>query len=368
MIRRILLLLSLLAPLALAADGKRAPTIDDLLNVRSIAGVRISPDGKWIAYGVSSTDFKQDAFVTQMWLVDTSSGRSFQLTRGEKSANDPQWSPDSQWLAFTSNRQGDKNQIFAIRPDGGEAIQLTKSESGVNGFSWSRDGKQIAFNGTEPQPQVSKDRKEHLGDYDVVRREYNFAQLWTLDVAEALQAPVSGTQRTKGKAFDVQGFSWSPDGSRIAFAASLNPDLINRVTSDIYVITLADNSVKKVVSLPGPDFSPEWSPDGKQLAFVTAMGRPDFFSSNSRIAVIDANGGTATALSESFDEQPNLITWNSGGIYFGSLQKTASHLFRLDPSTRKSRESPLLTTSCLAEPHLRQTGKRSPLQRLPRHP
>jgi dipeptidyl aminopeptidase/acylaminoacyl peptidase len=324
-----------MAPLVLAADGKRPPTIEDLLNVKSISSVRISPDGKWIAYGVGSTDFKQDAFVSQLWLIDTASGRSFQLTRGEKSANDPQWSPDSHWLAFTSNRQGDKNQLFAIRPDGGEAIQLTKSEAGVNGFSWSRDGKQIAFTGTEPQPQASKDRKEHLGDFDVVRREYNYAQLWTLDVAEAMQAPVNGTQRTKGKEFDVQGIAWSPDGSRIAFAASLNPDLINRGTSDIYVISLADNSVKKIVGLSGPDSSPEWSPDGKQIAFVSAMGRPDFYSSNSRIAVIDANGGSATALTDNFDEQPNLVTWNSSGIYIGSLQKTASHIFRLDPASRQ---------------------------------
>src|SRR5262249_54839911 len=121
--RRTLLLLALLTSLVWAADSKRAPTIDDLLNVKSVSSVRISPDGKWIAYSVGTTDFKQDAFVTQLWLFDTAGGRSFQLTRGEKSANDPQWSPDSQWLAFTSNRVGDKNQIFAIQPNGGEAIQ-----------------------------------------------------------------------------------------------------------------------------------------------------------------------------------------------------------------------------------------------------
>ena len=55
------------------------------------------------------------------------------------------WSSDSSWLAFTSNRAGDKNQIFAIPPDGGEAVQLTKVETDVTGFQWSPDGKTIAF-------------------------------------------------------------------------------------------------------------------------------------------------------------------------------------------------------------------------------
>jgi hypothetical protein len=58
-----------------------------------------------------------------------------------------------------------------------------------------------------PARAASKDRKEHLGDFDVVRREYNYTQLWTLDVAEAMQAPVNGTQRTKGKEFDVQSIA-----------------------------------------------------------------------------------------------------------------------------------------------------------------
>ena len=154
-----------------------------IADVKSAGGSRISPDGKWVAYTVTETNFKADAYVTQVWLADAATGRALQLTRGEKSSGNPRWSPDGQWLAFTSDRVDNKNQLFAIRPDGGEAVQLTKHETPVAGFSWSEDGKQIGYLATEPPPPAAKERKEHLGDFEVVRREYNHLPLWTLAVA-----------------------------------------------------------------------------------------------------------------------------------------------------------------------------------------
>jgi dipeptidyl aminopeptidase/acylaminoacyl peptidase len=330
----VLLAASFTQALATNPNG-RVPTVEDLLMVKSAGGAQISPDGKWVAYSVTETDMKQDAYVTHIWLADTATGKKIQLTRGEKSAGGAQWSPDGAWLAFTSNRIGDKNQIFAISPDGGEAVQLTKSETSIGGFAWSKDGKQIAFSATEAPPQASKDRKEHLGDFEVVRKEYTHTHIWTIDVAEAMKAPVAGRQRTKNKEFSVGNASWSPDGQKIAFSATVNPDLIQGTTADIYLLNLADDSVKKLVAQPGPDNNPQWSPDGKQILFSTAMGNERFFASNSRLAIVPAAGGTPRSLTAAFDENPGFVTWNNDGIYFTGLQKTASHLFRLDPQTAK---------------------------------
>src|SRR5262245_49374388 len=220
MFKRLPILLLIITCLSLAATAqRRIPTIDDLINVKSLGGAQISPDGKYVAYTVNETDWKQDAFVTQIWLANTATGKTIQITRGEKSAGNPQWSPDSQWLAFTSNRIGDKNQIFVIPPDGGEAVQLTKSENGVNGFAWSMDGRRIAFTASDADSKAAKERQDHLGGFEVVRKEYAFSHLWTFDVAEALKAPVTGVQRTRGKDFNVTSFSWSPDGKLIAFSA-----------------------------------------------------------------------------------------------------------------------------------------------------
>jgi dipeptidyl aminopeptidase/acylaminoacyl peptidase len=149
-----------------------------------------------------------------------------------------------------------------------------------------------------------------------------------------MKAPVAGTQRTKGPSFHVGSFAWSPDGSRIAFAATINPDLVQGGTADIHVLDLSNDAVRTLVSQPGPDTTPRWSPDGTQVAFSSAMGRPDYYHANFRIAAVPAAGGTPRSLTDGFDESPGLITWAAdGAIYFSASQKTAAHLFRLDPAT-----------------------------------
>jgi dipeptidyl aminopeptidase/acylaminoacyl peptidase len=200
-------LLALATALPTAAPGPqttgRIPTVDDLLNLKSAGGPQISPDGKWVAYTVTATDWKQDAFVTHIWLAEVATGRTFQLTRGEKSCSNPTWSPDSAWLAFSSARIEGKPQVFVIRPDGGEAIQLTKTENGAGGFEWAPDGKQIAYTTSNLNDKDVKARKDYLGDFEVVRKEYGYQHIWTFDVIEALASPVTGKERTKGKEFSV---------------------------------------------------------------------------------------------------------------------------------------------------------------------
>src|SRR5579859_3315131 len=102
---------SLTASLALAWSGlteaqtKHTPTLEESLSLKTIGGARISPDGKFIAYRVRETDWKENAYVRQIWLVNVATGVSFQLTRGKKSSDAPEWSPDGRWLAFITERE-----------------------------------------------------------------------------------------------------------------------------------------------------------------------------------------------------------------------------------------------------------------------
>src|SRR5512137_575860 len=319
-----------------AANGqtpaKHVPTVEDLMTLKTLGSPRLSPDGTRIAYTVTETDFGQDAYVTHIWLADVASGDVIQLTRGKKSCSGAAWSPDGKWLAFTSSRVDDKSQIFAIRPDGGEAIPLTKAETGVNGFAWSPDGKTIAFTASDPTSDEAKARKDFYSDFEVVRREYTHSHLWTVDVAEALAAPQPGRRRTSGKAFTVGGFDWAPDGTKIAFSAAINPDLINGGTSDIYILDLAGDTVRKIVDLPGPDSSPLFAPDGRSVLFSTAGGHRDYFARNTGLAVVPVEGGAVKPLTGAFDENPGAVAWNGDAVYFQAMQKTASHLYRLDPA------------------------------------
>jgi Tol biopolymer transport system component len=93
--------------------------------------------------------------------------------------------------------------------------------------------------------------------------------------------------------------------------------------------------VKKIVDQPGPDSNPRFSPDDKQIVFSSVMGEKIFFASNNRLALVSAQGGPPKSITDSFDENPGLLEWKADGIYFAGSEKTASHLFRVDPATAK---------------------------------
>jgi dipeptidyl aminopeptidase/acylaminoacyl peptidase len=305
--------------------------------MKSVSGAQISPDGRYVAYTVQEANWDENDFVTQIWLAATATGERIQLTAGKKSSGNPRWSPDSRRLAFTSSRDG-KAQIYVIAAAGGEAARLTNEENGVGSIAWSPDGGSIAFTGTGPDRKPMKDRKEQYGDFEIIGGDYNMNHLWRLKAPAEIPSDVKklppAEALTKGEEFSVGGFAWSPDGKRIAFSASRDPDLGSQDTEQIYLLDLADLHVRKLVDSGGPNSGPQWSPDGRDIAYTTANGQRFFYYANRYIATIPADGGTPRVLTEAFDEDPGLIDWGPDGIYFGALQKTYAHIFRLDPGTR----------------------------------
>jgi len=312
------------------------PTIDESLSMKSVGGPQISPDGRYVAYTVTQANWDENDYISQIWLADTSTGTRLQLTAGKKSSGSPRWSPDSKRLAFTSARDG-KSQIYIISPTGGEAVQLTNEENGVGGIEWAPDGNAIAFTSSGPETKAMKDRKEKYGEFDIIGGDYHMNHIWLVKVPAEIPSDVKKLPKaeplTKGDQFSVGGFAWSPDGKRIAFSASRDPDLGSQDTEQIYVLDMADLHVRKLLDSGGPNSGPRWSPDGKNIAYVTGNGQEFFYYANRYIAVIPAEGGAPRVLTQAFDEDANLIDWGPDGIYFGGLQKTYSHVYRLDPAS-----------------------------------
>ena len=248
-----------------------------------------------------------------MWIADTAAGEGHQLTASKKSSTNAAWSPDGKWIAFLSDRPGQisgtaegKKQIYEISADGGEARQLTKVETGVNIFAWSPDSKRMAFSADDPESKAMKDRKEKYGDYEVVHADYNMAHLWTMEIPAGESAPISEPKRlTDGSAFTVGEFSWSPDGTRIAFSAQRDPDLISSETADIYVVIRKRRQSEKDCEHAGPDRNPKWSPDGKQIAFETSAASKYFFYTNMKIAV----GGRGRRHAPHLDRRVRRRSW-----------------------------------------------------------
>jgi dipeptidyl aminopeptidase/acylaminoacyl peptidase len=378
-------LVVLLLPGLLWAQNRHTATLDETLSLKPISAPRISPDGRFVAYLMRETNWKDNSYVSQLWLVNVATGASFQLTRGKESVSPAEWSPDGRWMAFITKREAsaveppapekkeakpeekvekkqDKkeegkdaggkpagDQIWVISPEGGEAWQLTKSESDVDNFHWSKDGKWIAFTANPPEAKSSKDRKEKYSDYDVFEKDYQQNQLWLADVAAAEKnfLPVAAKRLTTDEKLNIESFAWSHDSTRIVFSATNNPLLAFSGDEDIYLLDLGqNNSVKKIVALPGPDGSPVFSPDDKQVAFSTALAQPYYYYANGHIAVVNldavlAKPATTPAevrdLTAKFDEDPYLSNWGPDGIYFAATQETSNHIFQINPASLEIR-------------------------------
>jgi dipeptidyl aminopeptidase/acylaminoacyl peptidase len=344
----------------------------------SIRAPLISPDARSVAYLQRETDWKENDFVSQLWLANVSTAKSVQLTRGKKSVGPVEWSPDGHWLAFIAEREvhaiepppaqpkdpedkkdvkGDSadsskpaaKQIWLIAPDGGEAWPLTKSETNVGDFHWTKDGKSIVFAAAEPPSKESKARKERYSAYEVVEKDYEQQQLWRVDADAGihLARPQAASQLTFDKTLNVNSFAISPDSTQVAFSAGHNPLLAFLKDEDIYLLVLprigaAVSPVSKIIALPGPDRSPMFSPDGKQLVFTTSLDQTKFFYANTHLAVVNLDAvrkkpaisaADVRDVTKTFDEDPNAVGWYPSGIYFDAAQGMTSKMYRVDPAT-----------------------------------
>lgn len=324
---KIFIVIIAIAGLLFAGEKKErtnnsTPTFKEVLNLTYPGGPLISPDGKYILYGIREADWDKNTYISQIWMAVVKTGEVKQMTFAKKSSSSYRWSPDSRFFSFKSTR-GEKTQLYLMSPTGGEGKQITNFKTGFGSYRWSPDGKKIAYTASDEKSKQQKGIEKKYGKFDIIDKELNPSHLWLLDVDSGKTEKIVDRDD-----LHVTSISWSPEGKKIAFTA--NPDSRTKSfsKSDIFIVTIQDKKTKKLVDQAGPDGSPVWSPDGKTIAFTSSMGTETYFV-NTEICTIPAAGGEIKCLTRDFDENARLRTWKKDGIYFTAYQRMSLHLFRL---------------------------------------
>lgn len=275
-------------------------------------------------------DYDADAYVGQLWEVPVTGSAPRRLTRGFRDTA-PKFSPDGAAIAFLRAEQGGKPQLFVVDSRGGEPEQLTNQPLGVADFEWSPDSARIVFaariaehgrygtlDGVAPgqeDPRLVKGFKYRMNGVGYTRDKRT--QLFLLEVPplgrEPFIKPVGRAKQAAGEEApsgfpeaaqiteadaDHSSPSFSADGSRILFAASLEPDAENNLRSDIYSIAL-DGSDRTRLSNFTDDVvgcsNPVSSTDGHWLFYLgsklSATGT-DFVARNTALYVAPADDPT----------------------------------------------------------------------------
>lgn len=154
----------------------------------------------------------------------------------------PQWSPDGAEIRFVSNL-GDGAEIWSIRHDGTGLRQLTVGMGGV--------GHLASFMPRQsPTAAGSRDQIAYVSD----KTGADEIWLWTGDGQPDQQVTHLGAR--------TEAYSWSPDGTQLAVAAS------TRGTFDIYLVDVAGGRQTRLTTHDDYEVYPQFTPDGSRILFV----------------------------------------------------------------------------------------------------
>ncbi len=326
------------------ASAPRAMQVGDWYKVTTLSQPAMSPDGRLVAFTVTTVREAANERHQEVWVVPTAGGEAVRYTAPSTESSNPRWTPDGKYLQFSSNRPGGKGNTWTLRMDApsGEAVQLEDVPSG----SMPRDGAFAIFTGpaagdtaptrapdaytrmqgparppfgalTRPADPARFDGRQYVEmpikrngagyianprDERVIRTQ----QLWRQNMGDTARTMLTRT------AYSHRSPVVSPDGRMIAFIAdaslrsdsvvqaeqdslrdlpfSMERDAEVRNDADLYVIPVAGGTPKKVAEWIGGESQVTWSPDSRRLAFVGRAGRTE----SARLYVVDAAGGTPT--------------------------------------------------------------------------
>lgn len=310
------------------------------VKLKTVGTPRVSPDGKRVVYTVTEavTTADKSEFLTQIWLGNIATKENTQLTFGDKSSTNPRWSPDGNWIAFTSTRKDNKNNLYLLNINGGEAEPLTEVKTSVADFAWSPDGRSIAFRMTDAKSEDEEKNDKGRNDFRWVDENIKLARLYVLPVQKNANGKREPRKLTEAN-HNVTEYDWSTDGSRIVFSHTKSPVANDWPSADVSIVEVASGKVTVLANTPAAEMTPSFSPDGKSIAMLVSDNPPRWAQSGV-IQIFPAGGGAPKVIAASHDGQPGIAGWSADSkrIYFGEVKGTSSQLYVVDIAANRIEE------------------------------
>ncbi len=347
------------------AQPKRPMTFDDMMAMKRLGETAVSPDGKWLAYSVTTVNLAQNTKTPELWLQAIAGGEPFKMAAARPGDSGPQFSPNGHSVLFLSGREnGQQIWIAEFDPATGatsNAKKLTTISTEADNAQWSPDSKSIAFTSAvypdcpaiTPADGATGDKCN--ADHDAAKAAskvkaqifthllYRHWNHYTGDKRSHifLASAETGALRdlTPNDPHDVPpfsitgggGFAISPDSKELAFTENLDPEPATSVSAKIFTLDLTNPAAKPVAvsNSLGGNFNPAYSPDGKYLAW-RSQARAGYESDKFRLTLHDRAGKTIDDLLP-FDSWVEEFAWSqdSKSIYIVIDGNSWNGIFRL---------------------------------------
>jgi len=301
-----------LVPLPLLAQ-QRAITFDDYIALKTVSDPQLSPDGKWVAYTVSTPSLQDNRNVSRVWVVEVATGKSRQLTGGPGSDRQPRWSPDGKTLAFISTREGGA-QVWVLPIAGGDARKVSTLADGASDPIWLPDGSGLLVVSDIKWP-ANQEIDQRNGAYPTEARIWT-GLMWRHwdDFRAGKRQHVFRVDVASGNATDLTPVDFdiptiatggdgdvavSPDGKAIAVAMHGDSTVADNTNVDIYLLGPHGPVLRPITGSRGADNTPRFSPDGTMFAYLS-MERPGFEADRVKLVLLGFSADTAQRPSNRF--------------------------------------------------------------------